>query len=57
MNERNPKTASRKSFLSFGVLSPQNKTQERELPPQENVIQKVPQQATFRVWKLKRYEA
>jgi hypothetical protein len=51
------RTASRKSFLSFGVLSPQNRRQERELPMQENVIQKVPQRTPFKDWKLKRYGA
>jgi hypothetical protein len=55
MNAHNPKSGSRKSFLSFGVLSPQDRRQEQELLTQETITQKASQQIRFKDWKLKRY--
>jgi hypothetical protein len=51
------KAASRKSFLSFGVLSPQPRAQQQELIVQPNLEKQVQQQATFRLWKVRGYEA
>lgn len=49
------RTATRKSFLVFGVLSPQNRA-EQQVPTMKPKIEKNIPQAVFKVWRLRRYE-
>jgi hypothetical protein len=52
--------ARRKGFLSFGVLSPQNRFEQQTLvqpiQPIEPILEKKVQQAAFKAWRLRRYE-
>jgi hypothetical protein len=49
------RTATRKGFLSFGVLSPQHRV-EQQAPTMQPTLEKKVQQAAFKAWSLRRYE-
>lgn len=53
---KNNRNSTRKSFLSFGVLSPQDTVAQQVTTVQPSLEKKVPQ-ATFKTWRLRRYES
>ncbi len=57
MNSNNTsRTAPRKGFPSFGVLSPQHRVEPQALATQLTLERKVQPRAAFKVWRVHRYE-
>jgi hypothetical protein len=54
---KNNHTATRKSFLVFGVLSPQTTVEQQPLMAQPILQKQSQQQAALRAWRLRRYES
>jgi hypothetical protein len=50
------RTATRKSFLSFGVLSPQDRPEQQMLTVEPRLEQKARRQTMFKVFRLRGYK-